>query len=119
MIYYIFLVDKFNVSFINRAMNKLITVLVVSALASVAALADNGCQPCDESDWDVARGFAAAGDVLVVRPIAAAATVGAFGIFAVASPFAAMADAAPQLWETLVQNPGEYAFTRDLGDWSR
>jgi len=95
-------------------MNKFIVTLVILAMATFAAFADNGAQ---DQDFNAADGFAAAGDLLIVRPLAAAATVGGFGIFAVASPFAAMADAAPQVWETLVEKPGKYAFDRDLGDW--
>ena len=97
-------------------MNKLIASLAVSlALASVT-LADSGTTD-GGSDWTVERGFAAAGDVLVVRPLGAAATVGGFGLFAIASPFAAMADAADEVFDTLVTKPGEYTFTRDLGNF--
>lgn len=96
-------------------MNKFITTIVILVMATFAAVADNGSS--QDVDFNAADGFAAAGDLIVVRPLAAAATVGAFGIFAVASPFAAMADAVPQVWETLVEKPGQYAFDRDLGDW--
>ena len=100
-------------------MNKLISTLGAISILSFSAIADNGCKDSCNDDFNAADGFAAAGDLVIVRPIAAAATVGAFGIFAVASPFAAMADAAPELWDTLVQKPGEYTFDRDLGDWSK
>jgi len=101
-------------------MNKLLASLVVGLALTTIALADSGtCTPCDDSDWTVARGFAAVGDLLVVRPLGTAATIGGFGLFAVASPFAAMADATDEVFDTLVQEPGEYTFVRDLGDFSR
>lgn len=103
-------------------MNKFFVSTVLSGLLAFSAFADNvsSCDSrCDESDLNVAQGFAAAGDLLIVRPLAAAAAVGGFGIFAVASPFAAMADAVPVVWDTLVQNPGQFAFDRDLGDFNK
>lgn len=100
-------------------MNKLLVSIVLAGLVS-SSFADSGaCAPCEDSDWTVERGFAAAGDVLVVRPLGAAATVAGFGIFAVASPFAAMADATEEVYNTLVEKPGEYTFVRDLGDFSK
>ena len=100
-------------------MNKLIASLVISGLVAFSAFADSGSNQCDDTDFNVADGFAAAGDIIFVRPLAAAATVGGFGIFAVASPFAAMADAVPAVYDTLVEKPGKFAFDRDLGDFSR
>ena len=107
-------------SIYNSNMNKLIASLVVSFTLATLALADSGaCTPCDDSDWTVERGWAAFGDVLLVRPLGTAATIGAFGVFAVASPFAAMADATDEVFDTLVKQPAEYTFDRDLGDFSK
>jgi hypothetical protein len=101
-------------------MNKLIITLSVMGLAAFSACADSGAgTACDDNDWSVERGFAAAGDVLFVRPLGTAATIGGFGIFAVVSPFAAMADSTEEVYDTLVQNPGDYTFNRDLGDFSK
>jgi len=101
-------------------MNKLTATLVVGLMLTTLALADSGaCNPCDEGSWSVERGFAAVGDLLVVRPLGAAATIGGFGLFAVASPFAAMADGTEEVFDTLVKQPGEYTFVRDLGDFSK
>ena len=101
-------------------MNKLIASLVVSFSLATLALADSGaCTPCDEDGWSVERGWAAFGDVLLVRPLGTAATIGGFGIFAVASPFAAMADATEEVFDTLVKEPADYTFNRDLGDFSK
>lgn len=99
-------------------MNKLTASLVVGLMLTTLALADSGTAS-DDGDWSVGRGFAAAGDLLVVRPLGAAATVGGFGLFAVVSPFAAMADNTEDVFDTLVKQPGEYTFVRDLGDFSK
>ena len=99
-------------------MNKIIASMVVSLSLATLALADSGAAS-DDGDWTVERGFAAVGDLLVVRPLGAAATVGGFGLFAVASPFAAMADGTEEVFDTLVKQPAEYTFVRDLGDFSK
>lgn len=98
-------------------MNKLITLVSVLMLAATVSFADTGAT--DSDDLTVEKGFLATADLLVVRPLGVAATVGGFGIFAVASPFAAMADAIDPVYDTLVANPGEYTFGRDLGDFSK
>lgn len=98
-------------------MNKLLASLVVSLALTTFALADSGTS--EDDCWTAERGFAAVGDLLVVRPLGAAATIGGFGLFAVASPFAAMADGADEVFDTLVTKPGEYTFVRDLGDFNR
>jgi len=101
-------------------MNKLLTSLIVGGLIAGAAIADSGARSsCDDSDWSVERGFAATGDLLLVRPLGAAVTIANFGIFAVASPFAAMADATDEVFDTLVTEPGEYTFKRDLGEYTK
>lgn len=99
-------------------MNKFLVSVILAGLVATS-FADTGAQSCDESDWTAERGFAAAGDLLVVRPLGTAATIAGFGIFAVASPFAAMAGATDEVFETLVENPGDYTFKRDLGDFSK
>jgi len=101
-------------------MNKLFVILALSLITSVTGFADSGsCNPCDESDWTVERGWSAVGDVLLVRPLGVAATVGGFGLFAVASPFAAMADSTEEVFNTLVKAPADYTFDRELGVWSK
>lgn len=100
-------------------MNKLLITLSVIGLAAFSAMADSGATANEDNEWSVERGFAAAGDVLIVRPLGAAATIGGFGIFAVASPFAAMADSTDEVFDTLVKNPADYTFNRDLGDFSK
>ena len=94
--------------------------MATSIMLAGVALADSSARSSsDDSDCTVERGFAATGDVLLVRPLGAAVTIANFGIFAVASPFAAMADATDEVFDTLVTEPGEYTFCRDLGDFSK
>jgi len=100
-------------------MNKLIASLVVGFSLATLALADSSTVSNDSDEWTVERGWAAFGDVLLVRPLGTAATIGGFGIFAVASPFAAMADATEEVFGTLVEAPANYTFDRDLGDFSK
>jgi hypothetical protein len=101
-------------------MNKLIVLFVASFSLATLALADSGtCTPCDDSDWTVERGWAAVGDVLLVRPLGTAGTIAGLGVFAVVSPFAAMADATDEVFDTLVKQPANYTFNRDLGDFSK
>jgi len=101
-------------------MNKLVASLIISFSIASLALSDSGtCSPCDDNDWSVERGWAAFGDVLLVRPLGTAGTIAGFGIFAVASPFAAMADATDEVFDTLVKEPADYTFNRDLGDFSK
>jgi hypothetical protein len=99
-------------------MNKFITSLVISIGLVSLSLADTAATQCDE-DLTVEQGWSAFGDVLLVRPVGTAVTIASFGIFAVASPFAAMADATDQVFDTLVQEPADYTFNRDLGEFNK
>ena len=102
-------------------MNKLLVTLAASVMLAGVALADSGTASYTSSDSDltVESVWASIGDLLLVRPIGAATTVAGFGVFAVASPFAAMADATEEVYDTVVTAPGEYTFCRDLGDFSK
>ena len=101
-------------------MNKLLVTLAASVMLVGVALADSGtASNTDSNDVTVESVWTCIGDLLLVRPIGAAATVAGFGTFAVASPFAAMADATEEVYDTLVTNPGEYTFCRDLGDFTK
>jgi len=89
------------------------------ALLGLVMLASMAMADTQESeDLTAKEVFLSIGDLLVVRPLGAAATVGGFGIFAVASPFAAMAGAVDEVWDPLVQKPAGFTFFRDLGDFS-
>lgn len=98
-------------------MNKLLASIVLFGLI-VSANADTG-SASDNDNLTAESVFASIGDLVLVRPLGAAATVGGFGLFAVTSPFAAMADATEDIYDTLVEKPGNYTFNRDLGDFSK
>jgi len=89
------------------------------ALLGLVMLASMAMADTQESeDLTAKEAFLSIGDLLVVRPLGTAATVGGFGIFAVASPFADMAGAVDEVWDPLVQKPADFTFFRDLGDFS-
>lgn len=96
-------------------MNKIKSVLLFLALASIS-FADSGSQ---SGSTPVADGFLSAGDLVFVRPISTAATIGAFGIFAVVAPFTEMAGCTEETYEGLVEKTGKFSFDRDLGDFKK
>jgi len=96
-------------------MNKIKTLLLSLAFVSIS-LADTGTQ---SESTPVADGFLSAGDVIFVRPISTAVTIGAFGIFAVIAPFTEMAGCTEETYQGLVEKPGKFSFDRDLGDFNK
>jgi hypothetical protein len=96
-------------------MNK-IKALLLSVIFASVSLADVGTST--ESNA-VAHGFLSAGDLIVVRPISSAVTIGAFGIFAVVAPFTEMAGCTEETYEGLVEKTGKFSFDRDLGDFKK
>lgn len=97
-------------------MNKIKTLILVSLISASLGFADTGTQTETTS---VADGFLATGDLVVVRPISTAATIGAFGIFAVVAPFTEMAGCTEETYEGLVEKTGKFSFDRDLGDFKK
>jgi hypothetical protein len=91
--------------------------IIISLLAFVSVtslcLADTDAVSTENP---VENAWSSIGDILIVRPIGAAVTVANFGIFGLASPFAAMADATDEVYDTLVEAPASYTFDRDLGE---
>lgn len=97
-------------------MNKIKTLVLIALFSTSLGLADSGTQ----SEYTpVAEGFLSAGDLVVVRPISTAATIGAFGIFAVVVPFTEMAGCTEETYEGLVERTGKFSFDRDLGDFKK
>ena len=96
-------------------MNKIKTLLLSVAFASVS-LADVGAL---SENTPIADGFLSAGDLIIVRPISTAATIGAFGIFAVIAPFTEMAGCTEETYQGLVEKTGKFSFDRDLGDFTK
>jgi hypothetical protein len=97
-------------------MNKIKTLLLTSLFSVSLSLADTGAK---EELTPVADGFLSAGDLIFVRPISAAATIGAFGIFTVVAPFTTMAGCTEETYEGLVESVGKFSFDRDLGDFKK
>jgi hypothetical protein len=56
-------------------------------------------------------------DVVVLRPLGAAATVGGFALFLVSSPLTAASLRIGTSWDTFVLAPADYTFERPLGDF--
>ena len=92
-----------------------IAVLTVITLASSLAMADSGSK--GSSKDAVADPLLAVPDILFVRPVGLAGSVLGFTAFVVTSPFTAMAECVDESWDTLVVTPGEWTFTRSLGDF--
>ena len=97
-------------------MNKIKTLALIALFSASLALADSGTQT---ESTPVADGFLSAGDLVIVRPISTAATIGAFGIFAVVAPFTEMAGCTEETYEGLVEKTGKFSFDRDLGDFKK
>jgi hypothetical protein len=97
-------------------MNKIKTLALIALLSASLGIADSGTQ---SESTPVADGFLSAGDLIIVRPISTAATIGAFGIFAVVAPFTEMAGCTEETYEGLVEKTGKFSFDRDLGDFNK
>ena len=92
------------------------TILSLILASASFTFADSGT--ADQST-PVADGFLAAGDIVLVRPVSTAATIGAFGIFVVVAPFTEMAGCTEETYEGLVESVGRFSFDRDLGDFKK
>jgi hypothetical protein len=97
-------------------MNKIKFIVLNLLLAASLIFADTGES---NNNFDVSDGFLASGDLLIVRSISSAITVGAFGIFAVIAPFTEMAGCTEETYEGLVEKTGKFSFDRDLGDFKK
>ena len=56
-------------------------------------------------------------DVLILRPIGTAATLGGFGCFLLLTPLAAASQGVGTVWDIFVLGPAEYTFERPLGEF--
>ena len=96
--------------------NILLSLILISTSFTFA---DSGTSDQTTSFTPVADGFLAAGDVVLVRPVSTAATIGAFGIFVVVAPFTTMAGCTEETYEGLVESVGRFTFDRKLGDFKK
>jgi hypothetical protein len=95
----------------------LLTLILISTITlSVPAFAENTKKVYDP-------GFVML-DILVYRPLGLAVTIVGTGLFVAMSPLTAMAQIAPphdafeKTADILIVTPGEYTFTRPVGDRS-
>lgn len=97
-------------------MKKIKYIILTLTLAASLGFADVAQS---NNDFDVSDGFLATGDLVLVRPISSAATIGAFGVFAVVAPFTEIAGCTEETYEGLVEKTGKFSFDRDLGDFKK
>jgi len=97
-------------------MNQIKYVILSLALGASLGFADTNES---NNNFDISDGFLAAADLAIVRPISSAATIGAFGVFAVISSFTEMAGCTEETYEGLVEKPGKFSFDRDLGKFQK
>jgi len=91
-----------------------VAILTAIALASPLAMADSGSKGSSDAVADPALALP---DLLFARPAGLVGTTLGFTAFVVTSPFTAMAECVDDAWDTLVITPGEWTFTRSLGDF--
>ncbi|MBW2270759.1 MAG: hypothetical protein JRH16_19535 [Deltaproteobacteria bacterium] len=100
----------------QRGLRCIAAVLVVALASATTALADDG-----GGDISVGRQIGHAAeisfDVLILRPLGAAATAGGFGCFLIAAPLLAPTQEVPYAWDTFVIGPYQYTAERPLGDF--
>jgi hypothetical protein len=116
------------ISSVRRAARSLAaTLLLVMISTGPAAADDPGSAPVVELEPAVADApeagvsFEEVGamtlDLLVLRPLGAAATVGGCGVFLITAPLVAASWGVGAAWDTFVLAPGEYTFQRPLGEF--
>lgn len=97
-----------------RAMlrTRLPAVLVLAAVLLFAGPVS--AEEASRTEWPLGdRVF----DALVLRPLGALGTVSGFALFVCSAPVSGAALRIDEAWETFVQRPAEYTFTRSLGDF--
>ncbi len=105
-----------GVRFVQQSLRRLrratlVLWLVAGLLAAPAAQADDGVFSSIGSVGE------AVFDVIILRPLGAAATAGGFGVFLITAPLLAPSREVPYGWETFVLGPYEYTVERPLGDF--
>jgi len=95
----------------------------VRGLAAALLLSLSLAQPAvadDEEAVSAGQHWSNAGeivfDVLVLRPLGAAATAGGFGAFLIVAPMLAPSREISYGWDTFVLGPYEYTVERPLGE---
>jgi len=84
-------------------------------VASAASSAVEAAPATNSSGFDWSRPGEITFDVLVLRPLGAAASCVGFGAFVVSVPFVAPSSGLDTSWEIFVLGPVEYTFQRPVG----
>jgi hypothetical protein len=95
-----------------------LAVGVALALAGAAPASEPETIPAPQARETQVAGVgigAKAFDVVVMRPLSAAATVAGLAFFVASVPFVAPSSKVHTAWEIFVAGPGEYTFRRPLG----
>ena len=99
-------------------MSATLRCLCVSAAllaASLPAYAGDGSTTNPEGD-STPSATAMAADILLLRPLSLAGTALGVGIFLAGLPFELISNSVPAAGRRLVVEPGEFTFTRPLGE---
>ncbi|MFZ0243794.1 MAG: hypothetical protein WAL90_19295 [Desulfobacterales bacterium] len=100
-------------------MHKLIKQSTVLLIALSLVLIPVGSQVMAQAEVEEANPSAGSMtyDLLVMRPLGAAATVLGSAVFVLSIPFTAISDTIPTAAEKLVTDPYHFTVTRPLGTW--
>jgi len=95
------------------ALRRTALVLALAATLASPARADEDASAGSR----IANGAEVVFDVLILRPLGAAATAGGFGVFLITAPLLAPSQEIPYGWDTFVVGPYEYTVERPLGEF--
>jgi hypothetical protein len=104
--------NRRNVLAVTAAIALTLSVVGPAAGSEAATAAANEAAPFDWTEIP-----AAALDILVLRPLAAAATVAGLPMFVASVPFVAASGELLTSWDVFVLAPADYTFRRPLGDF--
>ncbi|MBM9615338.1 hypothetical protein JWJ90_13725 [Desulfobulbus rhabdoformis] len=95
-----------------------LTILILS-LTLFNTLCTNGLALEKDSTLPDDPGLMMSTDLVLARPVGAAATVTGFALFLVSSPFSLLGGNAGEAWDNLVVAPASYTFHRPLGNFDK
>ncbi len=100
-------------------MHKLVKQSMVLLIALSVVLVPLGSQVMAQAEVDVKDPSAGSMtyDLIVMRPLGAAATILGAGVWVLALPFTAIGKSIPEASQKLVKDPFHFTITRPLGTW--
>jgi len=93
--------------------------ILILSLLFFNPLCANGLAGEKDSTLPDDPGLMMATDLVLARPVGAAATVTGFALFLVSSPFSLLGGNAGEAWDNLVAAPASYTFHRPLGNFDK